>query len=342
MISDQVKTILFLDDDENMRCLVKVILNRAGYECHTVNSVEAAIIIFKQILFDLILTDVNMPGQNGVEFLEWIKKENPNVPVIIMSGLQNVTLAVQCLKKGATDYITKPFTNQDFLDRIEQAFIKKNDMLILVKELNSNSDFLNQIELIQRLAVTSEYRDEDTYEHIIRVGDSCYTIAKALSLSQEFCDHILLASQLHDIGKIGIPDSILLKPGKLTPDEYEVMKTHTIIGGKILEGSRFSAMKMAHEIALKHHERFNGTGYPFGLKGNEIPLPARIVGLIDVYDALTNERPYKKAWPISQAVDFIRSESGKHFDPDIVDAFHQSINSFAQINYSNLIFPSYA
>lgn len=178
-----------------------------------------------------------------------------------------------------------------------------------------------QIETIERLATAAEFRDDDTGQHVHRVSQNCARIAAALQWPEAQTELIRKASPLHDVGKIGIPDHILLKPGKLTPEEWEIMKSHILIGSSILSGSRFPLLQMAEEIALTHHEKWDGTGYSPGLGGEAIPLSGRIVAVADVFDALTHERPYKKAWPVSEAVDEIRSQSGRHFDPDVVEAF---------------------
>jgi putative two-component system response regulator len=178
-----------------------------------------------------------------------------------------------------------------------------------------------QVETIHRLALAAEYRDDDTGQHVQRVSRNCGLLARALGWQEEQVELIRKASPLHDVGKIGIPDDILLKPGKLTPDEWNVMKSHTVIGAKILSGSSFPLLQMAEEIALTHHEKWDGSGYCPGLGGEDIPLPGRIVAVADVFDALTHERPYKKAWSVDEAVSEITNQRGRHFDPQVVDAF---------------------
>jgi putative two-component system response regulator len=188
--------------------------------------------------------------------------------------------------------------------------------------LNHTQDLREaQIETIERLAAAAEYRDDDTGQHVHRVSQNCARIALALNWPDASIDLLRKASPLHDVGKIGIPDHILLKPGKLTSEEWETMKAHTLIGASILSGSRFPLLQMAEEIALTHHEKWDGTGYSPGLCGEAIPVSGRIVAVADVFDALTHERPYKKAWPVNEAIGEIRSQSGRHFDPAVVEAF---------------------
>ena len=187
------------------------------------------------------------------------------------------------------------------------------------------------LDTIYRLSLAAEYKDEDTGSHIARTSKYCALIANKLGLSSKDVDIIFWASPMHDIGKVGMPDAIMLKPGKLTAAEFDILKTHTTIGAKILSGSKAEMIIVAEQIALTHHEKWNGTGYPQGLKGEEIPLVGRIVGLVDVFDALTTKRPYKDPYPIEVALEIIKTERGKHFDPDVVDVFLQNIETILQI-----------
>ena len=187
------------------------------------------------------------------------------------------------------------------------------------------------LETIQRLSIAAEYKDENTAEHIQRISFYSATIAKELGLDKDFCDDIMYSAPLHDIGKIGIPDKILLKPGKLTAEEWDVMKKHTTIGAQILSGSNKKLLNLGETIALFHHEKWNGTGYPQGLKGDKIPISGRIVAITDVFDALLSKRPYKDPFPLEKSLDIIKEGKGQHFDPDVVDAFFSKLNKILKI-----------
>jgi len=187
------------------------------------------------------------------------------------------------------------------------------------------------LQIVQRLGMAAEYRDEETGSHILRMSHICALLARASGWSEADCDLILNASPMHDIGKIGIPDAILLKPGKFEPHEWEIMKTHAAIGSKLLDGDDSELMHMAREIALCHHEKWDGSGYPNGLAGEAIPQPGRIAALADVFDALTSERPYKKSWPIDAAMAYIEGNSGRHFDPALVEIFRQELPGILKI-----------
>ncbi len=214
-------------------------------------------------------------------------------------------------------------TARDITTQVEAETALKNQSVHLEQTVRERTRELEEsrLEVLQRLAIAAEYRDDDTYEHTERVGRTASRIAKRLSFSQEDVDLIRRAAPLHDIGKVGIPDAILLKSGALTPEEFEAMKEHVKIGAKILVQGRFPVLHVARTIALSHHERWDGTGYPFGLEGEAIPLVGRITAVADVFDALTHVRPYKQAWPVKDAVDEIERSAGKHFDPKVVEAF---------------------
>jgi len=216
----------------------------------------------------------------------------------------------------------------------EQQLVKyADDLNTTILELKTANQDLQEayLDTIHRLVLAAEYKDEDTGDHIKRMSQYCALIAEKLGLSAKEVQNILYAAPMHDVGKIGIPDSILLKPGKLTDEEFEIVKTHSSIGGKILANSKSETLMVAEQIALSHHEKWNGRGYPQGLSGDNIPLAARIVGLADVFDALTSKRPYKKPFPVEVALDIIKKERGEHFDPDIVDVFLENIDEIVKI-----------
>jgi putative two-component system response regulator len=252
------------------------------------------------------------------------------LPILAVSADKSTDIRLRALQSGATDFLDKPFENVEIIIKIRNMIelrILHNQIAIQNKllefKVNERTKELRytQYDIIRRLAQAAEFRDGDTGIHIIRMSQYAKKLGEALGLNEEECDLLHHASPLHDVGKIGIPDSILLKPGKLTADEFEIMKTHTTIGAKILAGSDSPVMKLAEVIALTHHERWDGKGYPYGIKADEIPFTGQICSVCDVFDALTSARPYKKAWSTQEAVDEIKCMRNDNFNPKIVDAF---------------------
>lgn len=334
--------ILVVDDQPVNVKLLEKILDAEGYTnvVTTTDSREAAA-LFQQSPTDLVLLDLNMPHKDGFEVLAEIKAlEKDYPPVIVLTALKDVESRVKALMSGARDFISKPFDRVELLSRmhnmLEVRLLHKavqNQNLLLEEKVRERTQELEEtrMEIIRRLGRAAEYRDNETGLHIIRMSKFSQILALAAGMAERDAEMILNASPMHDIGKIGIPDSILLKPGKLDADEWETMKKHSTIGAKILSGHPSELMQMAREIALTHHEKWDGSGYPAGKQGEEIPLVGRIVALADVFDALTSERPYKKAWPVEEAVDFIKENSGKHFDPRLVDLFIDSLDQIIEV-----------
>jgi putative two-component system response regulator len=252
------------------------------------------------------------------------------LPVIVLTAETSLETRNEALAAGAKDFLTKPFDQIEALQRIHNLLqvrvlhkrtLEQNAELELkVKERTKELED-SQLDLIRRLGLAAEYKDNETANHVIRMSLYSQMLAKAIGLTEAESNMLLHAAPMHDIGKIGIPDSVLLKPGKLDPEEWAVMQTHVEIGSELLAGSDVPLMHMAKKIAATHHERWNGKGYPAGLSGDAIPIEGRICAICDVYDALTSERPYKKAWSVEKAVDYIKSESGEHFDPELVEKF---------------------
>ncbi len=281
---------------------------------------------------DLILLDLHMPHLSGFQVMEQIVPEIPHgvyLPILVLTGDTDSHRRERALSAGARDFLTKPFESGEVLLRIKNLL----ETRFFNKELRGHNETLEekvrerthelaeaQVEIIRRLAVAAEYRDDITGQHAERVGVLSALLAEELGLPAEQVSLIRRAAPLHDVGKIGIPDSILMKPGRLTPQEFDVMKTHTIIGGRILSGSRYPLLELAETIALTHHERWDGRGYD-RMRGEDIPLVGRIVAVADVFDSLTHERPYKRAFTIDESVDEILRGRGEHFDPNVVDAF---------------------
>ncbi len=277
---------------------------------------------------DLILLDIVMPDMDGYEVCKRLKanQKTKDIPVIFVSGLTETRDEAKGLELGAVDYMTKPFKPALVRARV------KNHL-----ELKLHQDKLEELvterteEIVERLVLAAESRDTYTGGHINRIKDYTVLIAKKIGLPDEEAEKLGLASTMHDIGKIGIPDNILLKPGKLDENEWEIMKRHPGIGANNLQGSSSNLLEMARVIALSHHERWDGNGYPAGLSGNEIPLYGRIVCLVDVFDALASKRPYKNALDFEETIQIIRDGRGVQFDPDLVDLFLKSITEIKAI-----------
>jgi putative two-component system response regulator len=292
--------------------------------------------------YDLVLVDHIMPEMDGVEVTRRLRARDGYrlVPIIMVTSDSDQALRVDAIGAGATDFIHKPFDRTELLARVRnllalrQAQIELADRAAwLAREVENATRHLveREEEVIWRLARAIEYRDGDTGEHVSRVASICRLIAEAMDLGPERCRTIYLAAPLHDIGKIAIADAILGKPGRLTSDEMEEMRRHVTIGARILEDGTSDLIRVAERIALNHHERWDGTGYPNRLAGHDIPLEARIVAIADVFDALCSERPYKKAWPIAAARAEICRLSGSHFDPACVEAFEARWDDIAAV-----------
>lgn len=295
---------------------------------------------------DLVLTDYKMPHINGVEFTRRFRSipHCADIPLIMITCIEDRALRYQALESGATDFLTKPVDHLECRARCKNLLTLRQQQRIIkdraawLEQQVSDATVeirLREQETLLRLAKAGEYRDEETGNHVLRMARYSALIAEALGLPREECSLIERSSPMHDIGKIGIPDTILLKPGKHTPEEFEVMKRHTLIGYDILKDSPSKYLQMGAVIALGHHEKFNGQGYPYGLARDKIPLAARIVALADVFDALTSVRPYKAAWSLQDSITYVRKQRGQHFDPDCIDAFIGQMDTVIEI-YSNL------
>ena len=336
--------ILIVDDTPTNVTLLEAMLATAGYSnvFSTVDSREVKA-LHDDNNFDLILLDIRMPHMDGFMVMEQLSSgiEDDYLPVLVLTAQQDMETRLRALELGAKDFITKPFDSTEVLNRIgnmlEVRELYKNqkmqaELLELkvrerTRELNQrNEDLENtRYEIINCLGRAGEYRDNETGFHVIRMSKSCHVLALAVGLDEEVALKILHASPMHDVGKIGIPDHILLKPGKLDAEEWEIMKTHAEIGAKILGNHDSELMTMARSIAQHHHEKWDGSGYPQGLKGESIPIEGRIAAICDVFDALTSPRPYKKPWSVDEAITYINEQSGSHFDPELVRLFNQEL-----------------
>ncbi len=285
---------------------------------------------------DLILLDINMPHMDGFAVLDALRELNDPLlpPVVVLTAQHGRDYLLRALNAGARDFIGKPFDRLELLARVRNlldahmAHLMVHEQKDVLDELvRQRTDELRQtrLQIVHRLGRAAEYRDNETGYHIMRMSQISELLARKLGWSDAECELMLNASPMHDIGKIGIADDILLKPGKLDAAQWEIMKTHTVIGAELLEGDDSALLKLARTIALTHHERWDGSGYPAGLTGEDIPQSGRIVAVADVFDALTSSRPYKRPWPVDEAVSYIREHAGTHFEPAVVTQFEASL-----------------
>ena len=325
--------VLIVDDEIHNVTLLQRLLSRSGYtNVHTTTDPLQVETMVQELEPDLILMDLNMPGLHGRDLLSRVNAlpVKPAIPVVVLTGDVSPEARRAALREGARDFVSKPFDPPEVVARIsnliqarllEKKLLRTNQRLehLVAERTRELED--TQMEVLSRLSRAAELRDDDTGMHVCRVSEYAAILALEYGLTPEHCELIRRASPLHDIGKIGIPDRILLKPGKLDDQEWLVMKSHVTVGARILEGSTSEVVKLAEVIALSHHERWDGRGYPAGIAGADIPLEGRIVAICDVFDALSSERPYKKAWPVEQAVAEIDKCGGSQFDPELVACF---------------------
>jgi len=343
----RTRSILAVDDEQLNVLLLREILERAGYtSVETATDPRRLAAGFVGSSPDLVLLDLHMPGVDGFALLEQLSAAGATgrgVPVIVLTADVTEETKRRALSMGARDFLTKPFDQVELLLRVRnvlhtehlQERLHEHNMT-LEDRVAERTHALEQarLEMLDRLALAGEYRDDGTQQHAWRIARTCGMLAGGLGLPQDRIELIRRASQLHDIGKIGIPDTILLKPGKLTAAEFDRVKQHTTIGARILSGGRCPVLGLAHVIALTHHERWDGTGYPRGLRGEEIPIEGRIAAVADVFDALIHDRPYKSAWPVEDAVAEVLNQTDRQFDPGVVESFsrlpHSSLMNRAE------------
>jgi putative two-component system response regulator len=325
--------ILIVDDQRANTLLLERALSRAGYRrLNSTTDPRDVGFLFTSFEPDILLLDLHMPHMDGFDVMEQLQAKIPKseyLPILVLTGDIAPEAKTRALSVGAKDFVTKPFEMTELLLRVRNLLVTRrlhvrlsrhNEILEDQVRVRTADLAAAQMEILDRLALAAEFRDDYTGQHTQRVGRMAALLARTMDLEAEQVDVIRRAAPLHDVGKIGIPDTILLKAGKLTPQEFERVKDHTSIGARILSGSAFSILQMAEVIALTHHERWDGRGYS-GMVKDEIPLAGRIVAVVDVFDALTHERPYKRAWSIPDAVAEISDQAGRQFDPAVVEAF---------------------
>jgi putative two-component system response regulator len=326
---DQPK-ILIVDDETIARITIEALLSAEKYDLHFAQTGAEGILLAAQVLPDVILLDVMMPGMNGFEACKQIRlmPSLAEVPIILVTALDDRESRISGLKAGADDFITKPFDIHELLLRI-QNMTRLNRYRLLTEQRQEMDRLHSELlvaydKTIEGWSRALDLRDKETEGHTQRVTEMTIQLARAAGFSEEALKHIWRGGMLHDVGKLGIPDAILLKPGKLTDEEWAIMRMHPVYTYKWLSDIEY--LQAALDIPYCHHEKWDGTGYPRGLKGEEIPLAARLFAIVDVWDALTSDRPYRKAMKPEEAANYIRSQSGEHFEPKIVELFMSQIS----------------
>jgi putative two-component system response regulator len=347
--------ILVVDDDAPVRRTFSRALTADGYECATAESVPQARELLDADRYDLVICDLNMPGESGMTLLEELDKSHRKVAVLMVTGEDDPAIAHAANERGADGYMIKPFGRNELLIHVdcalEQARRRRRQRRLGDRSLQEAQERATEVrealvdvaererlidsqraEMLRRLSEAVGQRDLETGAHIRRIGHHSALLARAYGLDEEAVRAIDLAAPMHDVGKVAIPDSILLKPGELSPGEREVMQRHAQIGHDILAYSGSPLLDLAGEIALTHHERFDGNGYPAGLPGEKIPLAGRIVAIADVFDALTSDRPYRERLPIARALEIMREGRGTHFDPVLLDCFFEHLDEVLEVS----------
>lgn len=323
--------IISIDDNKTNLLIIESYAKTLSLQIDSFLEPKEALVASSNIEYDLVIVDYMMPEINGLEFIQEFRKNNLEIPIIMLTAVgDDMQLQIKALEYGANDFLSKPINAPAFKARIinmlklrKSQLLLKDKAMLLQEEVNKATLRLKESEheTLQMLGKSAEYKDPETNAHTQRVSHYCKILARAYGLDENLQDIIFYASPFHDLGKIGIPDRILLKPGKLDADEYEIMKKHSQIGYEILKGSKSKYLKAGGVIAYNHHEKYDGTGYPNGLRGENIPIFGRITAIADVFDALTSTRPYKKAWSVDEAFNLLIEEKNRHFDPILVDLF---------------------
>lgn len=348
--------VLVVDDEPQVQQLIARILERHGFRCELAASADEAraLLEARENNFQLMLCDVNMPGESGLELLSSTLATHPEVAALMVTGADDPKMAENAIEIGAFGYLTKPFRPNELMINIVNALHRRRlelenrahremleqavdartaELREAVSRLQSSEQQLrtHQETTIRRLSSMAELRDLETGRHLERMSSYCALIARRFDFDHDRIELMRIASPMHDVGKIGIPDNILLKPSTLTAEEREVMQQHTVIGYQILSGSDAELLTLAGVLAWTHHERFDGSGYPRGLIGEEIPIEGRIAAVADVFDALTSDRIYRPAFSVEEAIAMMREQRGAHFDPDVLDHFLDAMDKVEEI-----------
>lgn len=319
--NDKPRILIVDDEPANLKVMREVLGNQ--YRMSFAKSGAAALALLEKEQPKLILLDIMMPDMNGFEVCE-ILKSTPalsHIPIIFVTALGDESDEFKGFELGAVDYITKPIS-----PAIVRARVKTHLSLVQAEQLKQA-----HVDLVHRLGRAAEYKDTDTGEHIARMSQYSKLLALEFGMGEQQAELLRQAAPMHDVGKIGIPDAILLKPGRLTPDEFDHMKQHATIGAQILANSSSPLLQLAHKLAIEHHEKWDGSGYPNGLKGEQISVEGRIVAIADVFDALTSKRPYKEAWGVEEALEHMQAQAGKHFDPHLINLFVNKLDAIIAI-----------
>ena len=334
--------IISIDDNKTNLLIIESYAKILNLEIESFLNPKEALEASFEKEYDLVIVDYMMPEINGLEFIQSFRQNNQSTPIIMLTAVgDDMNLQIKALEYGANDFLSKPINAPAFKARIINMLkLRKSQLLLQDKALLLQDEVKlatirlkeSEYETLQMLGKTAEFKDPETNAHTQRVAYYCKLLARAYGLDENLQDIIFYASPFHDLGKIGIPDNILLKPGKLDDDEFSIMKNHAKIGYEILKGSKSKYLKAGGVIAYNHHEKYDGTGYPNGLKGKSIPIFGRITAVADVFDALTSSRPYKKAWSLEEAFDFLIEEKSVHFDPKLVDLFLENKNEVINIH----------
>ena len=331
---------LSVDDDESNLLLIETMAQGIDLEVHSFISPTEALENIESRQWDLAFVDYQMPGMNGIELIQKLRPLYPEIPIIMITGIDAITdLKIEAIEAGATEFLSKPLNMPEFRARVhnlmelrmisvllkDRAKFLKNEVSVATQEIVKREN--ESLEVLGRVA---DYKDLETGNHVNRVAAYAQLLAHLMGASPHFQDLIYKAAPLHDIGKVGIPDAILGKRGRLNSEELKIMKLHPQIGYNILMKSESPYLKCGAIISLSHHERFDGSGYPEGLKGEDIPLEGRIIAISDVFDALLSKRPYKSSWPLEEVKGYFEANKGRHFDPVLVDHLLKHFDAFVK------------
>jgi len=356
MYNDSPFVIINVDDNDMNLLLIETYLQEIDATFVNFTNPSAAVEYLQNNPFDLVIVDYKMPEMNGIELTKAVKATDPDAPVIMVTASDaEDAIQIQALRAGVNDFIKKPINKAILLNRVQNfiklrkaiRYLSHQEQILHIQVDQATADLQKTIrdlteayaalehkehETLRVLSRTAEYKDEETANHVKRVSGYTVLMAKRLNLDENEQNILHFAAPLHDLGKVGTPDNILLKPGKLDEEEMKIMREHAAIGADILKDTTSPYLKAGYIIAMSHHEKYDGSGYPQGLIGEEIPLYGRIVAIADVFDALTSKRPYKKAWPFDEAIHFLRQNAGTHFDPKLIDLFTADLHDVHAIH----------